>query len=336
MADKKINGSVEITGKLNPNSSGWGINLPSTSALTSDIDIATLNTYQSFSHSKSFNCNNGNQFGYLNDTLSQLNFYNTDVFEDDEYLALLGLYKGSSDSSFRIDFRDNADAIYPEDYTLDLGTDGFTIDFWEQDYSYGYTILKANKDDIVLNKPVTVPNGFKSRESDTYKLFLPLASTWTANKTIATTDDIPQAYRHDISLRRYISGTFSEETSINFNFVNTRSTAYTDNEAGWNDLVNDIYNGGYAGTSEDDPELSATGIHKYSNPSEAGMVGVEGIIAEPPQATGDTYKITIWGIKYQYTGSSSSGYKVAGTTHHNSNYTEYSTGFYIYDTVTKL
>lgn len=42
MADKKINGSVEITGKLNPNSSGYGLTLPDTTGLTTDQQIATV------------------------------------------------------------------------------------------------------------------------------------------------------------------------------------------------------------------------------------------------------------------------------------------------------
>ena len=41
MADKKINGSLEITGKLNPNASGYGFNLPSSASLTADKTIAT-------------------------------------------------------------------------------------------------------------------------------------------------------------------------------------------------------------------------------------------------------------------------------------------------------
>lgn len=41
MADKKINGSLEITGKLNPNASGYGFNLPSSDSLTADKTIAT-------------------------------------------------------------------------------------------------------------------------------------------------------------------------------------------------------------------------------------------------------------------------------------------------------
>ena len=41
MADKKINGSLEITGKLNPNASGYGFNLPSSAPLTADEIIAT-------------------------------------------------------------------------------------------------------------------------------------------------------------------------------------------------------------------------------------------------------------------------------------------------------
>jgi len=41
MADKKINGSLEIAGKLNPNSSGYGISIPDTSSLTADKTLGT-------------------------------------------------------------------------------------------------------------------------------------------------------------------------------------------------------------------------------------------------------------------------------------------------------
>ena len=41
MADKKINGSLEITGKLNPNSSGKGLSLPDTSSFSDHQTIAT-------------------------------------------------------------------------------------------------------------------------------------------------------------------------------------------------------------------------------------------------------------------------------------------------------
>ena len=41
MADKKINGSLEITGKLNPNARGYGFNLPPSASLTADKTIAT-------------------------------------------------------------------------------------------------------------------------------------------------------------------------------------------------------------------------------------------------------------------------------------------------------
>ena len=41
MADKKINGSIEITGKLNPNASGYGISIPETNSWSANKTIAT-------------------------------------------------------------------------------------------------------------------------------------------------------------------------------------------------------------------------------------------------------------------------------------------------------
>lgn len=54
MADKKIDGSVEITGKLNPNSSGYGFNLPDSSSLTADSEMADTACNQTFSGTKTF------------------------------------------------------------------------------------------------------------------------------------------------------------------------------------------------------------------------------------------------------------------------------------------
>lgn len=60
MADKKIDGSVEITesikinGVLNPNDSGFGISLPGTSGLTGNKTIATLDDIQDISDSSNY------------------------------------------------------------------------------------------------------------------------------------------------------------------------------------------------------------------------------------------------------------------------------------------
>lgn len=142
--------------------------------------------------------------------------------------------------------------------------------------------------------------------------------------------DAEKKYRHDVSIT--YNGSY-ESCSINFNFINTRSTEYTDNEAGWNSLVTDIYYS-YASVGEDQPNLSATGYYKVSSPQETFILGLQYINAETPQGTGDTYKLQLRGLDFDYNANTQvKAYVLSGTTAFDINYYN---SYYIYDHVTAL
>ena len=95
MADKKINGSLEITGKLNPNASGYGFNLPSSASLTTDKTIATEKYVDSALSSKADLVN-----GMVPST--QLPSYVDDVIEFNKQVDELYWYKDAVSSSVAI------------------------------------------------------------------------------------------------------------------------------------------------------------------------------------------------------------------------------------------
>lgn len=95
MADKKINGSLEITGKLNPNASGYGFNLPPSSSLTADRTIATEKYVDSALSSKADLVN-----GRVPST--QLPSYVDDVIEFNKQVDELYWYKDAVSSSVAI------------------------------------------------------------------------------------------------------------------------------------------------------------------------------------------------------------------------------------------
>ena len=95
MADKKINGSLEITGKLNPNASGYGFNLPSSASLTADKTIATEKYVDSALSSKADLVN-----GMVPST--QLPSYVDDVIEFNKQVDGSYWYKDAVSSSVAI------------------------------------------------------------------------------------------------------------------------------------------------------------------------------------------------------------------------------------------
>lgn len=124
-----------------------------------EIYPVTRDTHQIIESYKTFDCNDGNQFGHLLLAKSQLEFLNTDAQPHNNSYAQLGLYKGNPSAtdkldSFRINLRDDNNAT---DYTLDIGTAGLTFDIYGDDPEYGdrfdsvNTVLAANGAKIDLN-----------------------------------------------------------------------------------------------------------------------------------------------------------------------------------------
>lgn len=129
-----------------------------------EIYPVTRDTPQTITSYKTFDCNDGNNFGHIDNVFSQLEFYNSEAHQDyglNGY-AQLGLYTGTSDSSFRINFRDET---AEDDYTLDVGTSGLTLDVGFDNPLTGdrfydvHTIIKANNTNISFSRMTYADQG---------------------------------------------------------------------------------------------------------------------------------------------------------------------------------
>jgi len=138
----------------------------------------TRDTHQVITSYKTIDCNDGNEFGANSDTLSQLEFYNTD--HNSFQYAQLGMYQGHAFDSFRIGFHnDYGDQEDYYGYDFDIGTNGFTFDYQFGRYYSTIKLFGIHNNYISVGVPLGSVNG----------LVLPDTSSWQSTKTIATTSD---------------------------------------------------------------------------------------------------------------------------------------------------
>lgn len=97
MADKKILGSLEITDKLNPNSSGYGLTLPDTSDFSGDKGISTTKLYKHYYESNEFAISI--DFISLRKTQYSSASSIVDAFNSNEILSFKGYNENGMDTS---------------------------------------------------------------------------------------------------------------------------------------------------------------------------------------------------------------------------------------------
>ena len=198
-----------------------------------EIYPVTRDTHQVIEAYKTFDCNNGNPFGANNDTLSQLEFINSD--NNSHHYAQLGMYQGGQFDSFRIGFhKDDGDSTQNYNgYDLDLGTAGLTLDYQVGDYDQVWNLLAIDNNTIRLGKQLK-----RAGEAGNHGVYLPDASTWQSWKTLATTDIIAPEFS---TTSTYAVGSYVTKDGRLYRCISAVSSAGDWDSSKWSEtsIIND-------------------------------------------------------------------------------------------------